>query len=512
MQGAGFKAVIIFLMLSIMAFIAGSLAADSASSALVPTLLVVGVFFLLYLGKNAWALVFIVPSVLSVLNFDILQKLPVGNMIAGVVLFYILLMAMMGHQRLRWNGIFYFDIIFLIFYVYFLYSWVRHPVTLREFTSVTDYGYDQQLGGSVYVLAIASIFPFLVVSVIDQKLEKILFVLKLAFWITMAFSIFSMFRNYGELLNKNEAVATYGESRISVFSHVGLNVINFLLCHSSFFGILMAPWKLMLAGAAAIGVLWSGARMEILLILCTVLWVSYFKRQLLWLFCLALCTWGGLVYLSYQTDFETLPNTARRVLTAVPGIKIDETRVGDAYNSINWRLKMWELAFDAEAGYIQDYTFGDGFGYSTYRERIRFTADSYGLINVEVDYRQYAYTGGWHNGVVTAIHRIGYVGLVLMVWFILAALCVIFSVYKSFPNVKNRVYGLYYIVFAFASAVHVLAVHGFNLLFEQFVFIASIGKLLYCSLREEGYMKAITTKGKYYVPLLMRKESEPESL
>lgn len=503
MQGAGFKAVIIFLMLSILAFIAGSLAADSASSALVPTLLVVGVFFLLYLGKNAWALVFIVPSILSVLSFSILQMLPVGHLVSGVVLAYMLLMAIMGHLRLRWNGIFYFDIIFLIFYVYFLYGWVRHPVTLREFTSITDYGYDQQLGGSVYIYAIASIFPFLVSSILNQKLEKILFVLKLAFWITMIFSVFSMLKNYGALLQKDTAAGEFGESRVKVFFIVGQNIITYLLCQSSFFGILISPWKLMLAAAAAIGVIWSGFRLKLLEVFVNVLWVSFFARQLLMLIFLMLFSWGTIVYLSYETDFDELPATVRRVVTMVPGVEVDAQKVGNANDSIQWRLKMWALAFDPDSGYIEDYIWGDGFGYSMYRERLRFTADAYGLLNVKTDYHHYAFTGGWHNGVVMAIHRTGYVGLVLTLWFITAGLYIVYAVCKHMPKVKNRSFALFYVVSAVSYAFSLLMEHGFNVLFVNFVFNVSIAKLLYCTLRDEGYL--VVNKGrKIYVPLLMR--------
>ena len=217
-----------------------------------------------------------------------------------------------------------------------------------------------------------------------------------------------------------------------------------------------------------------------------------------------LFSWGTVVYLSYQMDFdEDLPLSVRRVATIVPGVKLDEHKVGNAYHSIEWRFKMWALAFDPDSGYINDYTWGDGFGYSVYRERIRFTADAYGLLDVENDYRQYAYFGGWHSGVITAIHRTGYVGLALMLWFVFASLCVTYAVCKHMPKVKNRTYGLVYVVPAVASSVNLLLEHGYNVLFITFVFHASIAKLLYCTLRDEGYL--VVNKGrKIYVPLLMR--------
>ena len=505
MQGSGFKAVIIFLLLSILAFIAGSLAADSASSALLPALMVIGVFLLLYLGKNAWSLVFIVPSVLTVLNYDILSKMPVGNMAAGVVLFYILLMAMMGHQRLRWNGIFYFDIIFLIFYVYFLYGWVRNPVTIRQFTSLTDYGYDQQLGGAYYIYAIASIFPFLVVSIIDQKLEKVLFVLKLAFWFTFTLSLISMFRNYGELVSAGKAEAAFGESRVNVFAISGRNIITLLLCKSTFFGIMISVWKLPVVLLAALGILWSGTRMNILLLFCILLWVSYFAKQLLWIFLCVLFSWGAIVYLSYQVDFSNLPKTVYRASTVIPGVKYDEHLVGNAFHSLEWRMDMWSLAFDPSSGYIEDYTWGDGFAYSSYRERIRVTADSFGLINLRSDYHYYADNGGWHNGCIEIVHRTGFVGLALAIWLCGAGLCVAYKVWRYMPKIKNREYGLYYVVLMVGHVVFLFLERGFTELFNGAMFSASIAKMLYGSLKREGYM--VNTSGrKYYVPLIMRED------
>ncbi|MBE6419000.1 MAG: hypothetical protein E7031_02600 [Akkermansiaceae bacterium] len=508
MEGAGFKSLIVFLLLAVLAFIAGSLAADSAASALVPSVCIAGVFLLLYLGKNAWALVFIVPSVLSVLNFDVLQKVPVGQLMGGVVLVYLLLLATMGHIRLKWNSISYFDVALLIFYIYFFYGWVRNPVTLRQFTSITDYGYDQQLGGTCYIWGVASVFPILAVSVLEQKLDKLLFVLKIAFWITILVSIFSVFRSYGELVSSGEEKTGFGESRVGVFYVVGRNIITFLLCQSSFFGVLLSPWKLAIALVACAGIMWSGFRLQLLLLACNVIWVAYFTRQLLWLFLLLLFSWGAVVYLSYQVDFDELPPTVRRVATMIPGVKVNKNKVGDAYGSIDWRLKMWALAADPSSGYIKDYTWGDGFAYSLYRERIRVTADAFGLIDLKGDYRYYAATGGWHSGVIEMIHRTGFVGLTLVLWLCIATLCMTYTVCKYMPKVKNRTYGLFYCVSIVSGIAYTLVERGYTELFNSVLFNAAITKMLYCSLRREGYF--ITVKGrKYYVPLLMQEETSP---
>ena len=114
MEGAGFRSLIIFLLLAILAFVAGSLASENAVGALVPTALVLGLFFLIYLGKNCWVLVFIVPPIFSVVDLSFLKGLPVPYIICGIILFYMFILYMMGYVRIRWNGVLLIDVITLL--------------------------------------------------------------------------------------------------------------------------------------------------------------------------------------------------------------------------------------------------------------------------------------------------------------------------------------------------------------------------------------------------------------
>ena len=47
-MGGAFKNIIIFLLLAILAFVAGSLASDGAQVAMMPIVLILGSFFLIY--------------------------------------------------------------------------------------------------------------------------------------------------------------------------------------------------------------------------------------------------------------------------------------------------------------------------------------------------------------------------------------------------------------------------------------------------------------------------------
>ena len=120
MEGAGFRSLIIFLLLAILAFVAGSLASENAVGALAPTGIILGLFFLIYLGKNCWVLVFIVPPVLSVVDLPFLKGFPLAYVVCGIVLFYMLILYMMGYVKIKWNGVLLIDIATLIFYLYFV--------------------------------------------------------------------------------------------------------------------------------------------------------------------------------------------------------------------------------------------------------------------------------------------------------------------------------------------------------------------------------------------------------
>ncbi|MBR4309492.1 MAG: hypothetical protein IKT79_00545, partial [Akkermansia sp.] len=189
MEGTGFKSIFVFLLLALLAFVAGSLASDSARDALVPSLIVVGLFFLVFLGKNCWALVLILPPILQVLEFPILQKFPVIGALSAVMLFYWFIMSVLGYVKFTWNGNKYVDTALLIFFAYFLFTWVRHPVTVLALVSKTDFSVTE-VGGQDYIFCLGAICYYLFLSVIPLKLESVLKVLKIAFWLSLGAALF----------------------------------------------------------------------------------------------------------------------------------------------------------------------------------------------------------------------------------------------------------------------------------------------------------------------------------
>ena len=413
MEGTGFKSIFVFLLLALLAFVAGSLASDSARDALVPSLIVVGLFFLVFLGKNCWALVLILPPILQVLDFPILQKFPVIGALSAVLLFYWLIMSVLGYVKFTWNGNKYVDAALLIFFAYFLFTWVRHPVTVLALVSKTDFSVTE-VGGQDYIFCLGAICYYLFLSVIPLKLESVLKVLKIAFWLSIVVALFICVKGlvFGSA-TQSELMESATSSRFGAFAPLSLKICYFLFAKYTFIGIIISPWKLLLVLVAFVGVALSGFRSYFMQIAVYITFAALVHKNILHLLFVAIFAWAGCLFLANEDVVDKLPYGIQRVLSSVPGIEIENAATKEAEGSLEWRYEMWEWAFNPSTGYIKDYTFGDGYGYSLERYQARQVASSLGLVYLG-DNRFFAEDGIWHSGYITTIHRIGYVGLVFL--------------------------------------------------------------------------------------------------
>lgn len=435
MEGTGFKSIFVFLLLALLAFVAGSLASDSARDALVPSLIVVGLFFLVFLGKNCWALVLILPPILQVLEFPILQKFPVVGALSAVMLFYWFIMSVLGYVKFTWNGNKYVDAALLIFFAYFLFTWVRHPVTVLALVSKTDFSVTE-VGGQDYIFCLGAICYYLFLSVIPLKLESVLKVLKIAFWVSLVVTIFVCVKGlvFGSS-TQAELMESATSSRFGAFAPLSLKICYFLFAKYTFIGIIMSPWKLFLVLGAFIGIALSGYRSYFMQIAVYITVAALVHKNILHLLFVAIFAWAGCLFFANEDVVDKLPYGIQRVLSSVPGIEIESSITREAEGSLKWRYQMWEWAFNPSTGYIKDYTFGDGYGYSLIRHQSRQVAAGFGLLSLG-DNRLFAQDGQWHSGYITTIHRIGYVGLfflcVLMIVGIINSLrvCFVIKFYK----------------------------------------------------------------------------------
>ena len=504
MNNAGFKSLIVFALLAIFAFIAGSLASENTTSALAPMAILLGLFFLLYLGKNCWILVFIVPPVLSTINLSILRNFPVAFLVCGIVLVYMLLLNMMGYFKLKWNGVAVIDIMTAVLCVYFLSTWVRHPVTIQALTSITDFGADTMVGGKEYVWCIGAIICYISLSLVPIKLPTLLKTMKWAFWLSFIFACIMCAKGIvtGNV-NLGEEVAT---TRFGAFADVSSKLLQLMIFKYSVIGIAVSPWKLCIVVSGFLGIALSGFRSYALNYALLFVIGSFIYRQLIIFFVITLASWGIIVYMSHEGAFEDIPFGIKRVLSAVPGVEFENEKAAkEAEGSSEWRYKMWRWAMDSSKGYIHDYVWGDGFGLSVREEQLRRISFGLGLKS-RVASETYAERGEWHNGAISIVQQTGFVGLALV-----CILFISYSVLVLYVCMRLvRICDKEYIYIALLSIVpNIILIfylpNDYIAVFSSFYAFA-LAKSVYRCMQDEGFIVQADAV-KLYLPMLYRDNS-----
>lgn len=114
----------------------------------------------------------------------------------------------------------------------------------------------------------------------------------------------------------------------------------------------------------------------------------------------------------------TLPLTAQRALSFLPG-DWDPRALQAADASTEWRVHMWEVALASDQ-YIRNRFFGDGFGFTS-REFDMMMNQHYGggggFQGEDAKIESHLIQGTFHSGPLSAVKRVGYVGLPLLLIF-----------------------------------------------------------------------------------------------
>lgn len=500
MEGAGFRSLIIFLLLAILAFVAGSLASENAVGALAPTGIILGLFFLIYLGKNCWVLVFIVPPLLSVLGVSLFRNFPISYVICDVVLFYMIILYMMGYIKIRWNGLLFIDLCALIFVLYIVSTYIRHPVTMKILTNITDFGY-ANVGGKEYLYLIAVSLCYITISLLDVNFNTIKNIFKWSFFLSLGATVFICLK--GIVTGSITLGEEVSNSRFGAFSGIGTMIIQYVFAKYSLIGIILSPAKLVLIVVAFGCVALSGFRTLLISSVLYTVCASIVHKQLCLYILLGLTAWGSLVYLSNENEhlLDDLPHGIQRALTVVPGIVVNDEAVRSAQTSSEWRKEMWKWAFDPSTGYIKDYVWGDGYGQSLYEEKLRETAISLGLYR-SGDAKLFAARGVWHNGAIECMHRLGLVGLAIAYIFVVIVVCFTLKVCFILRPFEGAIYismcflGLFERLFT----IWFLPINSLQII--NMLYLLAVAKLVYSCIKREypEYIKARTGE---YVPLIV---------
>lgn len=485
-MGAGLiKNIIIGIILVILAFVVGSMAAEGARDSLMTLGAIVGGFVLLYMGKNCWWLIFVLPPVLSILPLGALDNIPFAYSICLVVLVYWLILRTMGYVKITWHGVIWMDLMTLALFLYFAYTYYCHPVELMIFSDYeTEY-----VGGKEYVFCIAAAICYLVLSIVPCSLESLNKVLKWALiaQIAVAISYFAYRYNVG-------------------LSRLGRIVYMALACKYSLVGLILAPWKLLIL-LFALSLTLYGQREVLIGAAFTYYGISFIKRQVILLLMATGLAIGFLTYLSSQDVLLLLPHRIQRTLYILPWMNIDKEVAKGAQHSAEWRVVMWKWAMDPRTRYIKDYVWGDGFGQSMKLMRLNTIQANRGQMQVG-EQEFFAETGVWHSGVFTALHRVGFVGLGMIVLWDLFAIFLIIRVCMHLDKRKQGFYLMYHSTpFIGSVFVYFISAGTIVFFFSQFHLVA-MAKIAYSQAIKTRIMPQLFTRQRY-VPLAIREMEAP---
>lgn len=501
MPNAIVKNVFAVLFLVVLCFIIGGQAAESAVSSVGILAAIIGSVILLWLGPRCWGGIYILPPVLALLPLPgKLALLPVGFIVGFGILCYWTMMWVMGYVKFKWRGLLVMDVLVLVMFAYMVASFLRHPVSINMLGLDVEY-----VGGKEYAWCVLAVLYYVAVSSIPCTYEQVSRVMKWAIRSTLFFSIVAVvLRLVG--IRGNLGAESIGEAvegtRFAWFAPIGLYCIYIIYGQKSMLKILMSPGLIIGIAFSLLAILISGWREKLMASCFIITALAFIKRELWCLVLMLAMAYGGVLFLSTEGLVKQMPYGIQRCLSVVPGVEIEEYIRGETEHSTDWRVEMWGWAMDARYGYIQDYTWGDGFGQSVDWLRRDATAMMRGELLLG-DQERFAATGTWHSGIITSIHRLGYIGLAIISLIYLYGTYMMFRVCFLWKNTNLYLPALFFVLpYAAEPSLFYISEGTIPKFFRTYMYLATI-KLFYCLAKEKGLVKPWLFR-RHYVPQVIR--------
>ena len=506
MGNGGIKSIIVAALLVVLSFIIGVQASEGAVDAMAIIAVIVGLFIMLYLGKNAWWMIFLAPPLLSAVPIGALQRFPLGLMAGSGVLLYWLVMRAIGQVHFTWRSLWSFDAMMLIIGIYTCISFYRHPAVM-DFLQV-DY---DTIGGQEYFYWFFAVLFFIALSSIPIRYEELTKVYKYSFFLTLGVTIWGVFRGAGTAAASDTDIMENAQtSRFTLFSGLGTYMFYYLYLRYPLRKILISPLKLITMLLCVGSVLISGWRGTLIAFSFTTAFVSILKKEFTYLVIMGAAVYGSLLFLSSQKALDELPYGMQRTLAAIPGVHVSQAAERNAHGSSEWRIVMWKWALDSRTKLIKDYVWGDGFGRSREELGRRQTALMRRTLIVgnQVDF---ASQGVWHSGWITTMHRLGIIGLIIIVMTQLLAVYLTIRMVSGYWKQKDGIFVIYvFITIPSSCIMYHLGTGGPGMFYATLAHYTQL-KLAYCLARDKGLIPPLFF-AKRYVPMAIQAIEEDKSM
>jgi hypothetical protein len=123
---------------------------------------------------------------------------------------------------------------------------------------------------------------------------------------------------------------------------------------------------------------------------------------------------GLVVLILAHSSGITLPASAQRAISFIPGVEWNRTAADDAKGTTEWRLDMWEVVLKNPGLFLRNPILGSGFGFSEQDLKIQMDAMLGGQGYLVGDqFEAQLVSGAFHNGPLSTIRFAGIIGLIL---------------------------------------------------------------------------------------------------
>ena len=322
------------------------------------------------------------------------------------------------------------DTLAIIMMLYLLASWIRNPVGVDALGS-------ERVGGRPYLNCIIGALSYWVLSrvsvragsanrlaiamaggrMVEGVLAQFLAWFPLLSGFISAYYVSGIF-TLAEGLNSAPIPGAESTERLGYLVGIGQPLLQYLFARhrlDSLLNPLRPWWPLLITGALC--VLFSGFRSALFLCLGYLVLSGYFYRGSIEVMRIGLILFCALVIMAIGNGtLFNLPLSAQRALSWLPG-QWDEYAVLEAKASTKWRTDMWVLMLTTDH-YITNKYLGDGFGFD---KREMATMEYFARTGDNLAGQEsFMITGSVHSGPVSSIRYGGYIGLALLLTFLVA--------------------------------------------------------------------------------------------
>lgn len=514
MGNNGVKGIVLVAILVVLSFLIGSQISGDKTVSFGIVGASVGLFLLLYLGTRSWWLLFLLP--VAVGAFRLRLPVPLTLLLPPFFLVYWALLSLMGYTKFEWKSLWGMDIPVLLIFIDTCVVFINHPSSFLLLDQFLDMD-SELIGGKEYWTCLLGVTAYVCLSLLPLKYENCAKLLKYLFLLTL---ILHIYRAVSGILRpgsggEEEAadIADRAEnSRFDKLIFVGIFGATYFYTERTFLQILKKPFRLAAMIFCALCVVISGWRTRIIQLAVQVFMLSVIKRELSLMICIACATYGSLLFLSNEHLLDDLPYGMQRSLVAIPGVHVRKDIEKEAQGSSDWRVVMWHWALDSRTGYIQDYVWGDGFNQNKADMQRDMTATMRGTLR-SGNQQNFAKHGVWHSGWISTMHRLGIVGLVLLVLNQLCTLYYFFRLSFLLYRADRRTCIHFLCVYGTAASniplYHLSTGHP-NVFYISIAQMAMI-KLFYCCARQH-FAGLIRANSGRYVPMMIQETAPTPAL